>query len=101
MPVSGQSTIGVPLLSSPAASTTPVSVTSSNAAVAQPLIVGDIPAGSTLATITIQSGVDGIALLTVTVNGQARTLPVLVGTASAGQIPVVIAPIASIEIKQE
>jgi hypothetical protein len=51
--------------------------------------------------MTIQSGQDGIALLTITVNGQARTLPVLVGTASAGQIPAVIAPIASIQIKQE
>jgi hypothetical protein len=101
MPVSSQSTIGVPLLSSDAAVTTPVTISSTNEAIASALIAGDIPAGSRTATLTIQSGQDGIALLTVTVNGQSRTLPVLVGTASAGQIPAVIAPITSIEIKQE
>jgi hypothetical protein len=101
MPVSGQSTIGVPLLPSDAGANTPVTVTSSNEAVARALVVGDIAAGGRISTMTIQSGQDGIAMLTVTVNGQSRTLPVLVGSASAGKIPAVIAPIAAIEIKQE
>jgi len=101
MPVNGQSTVDVPLLSSDAAANTAVNVTSSNDAVARAVTVLDVAAGSRTSTLTIQSGQDGIAILTVTVNGQSRTLPVLVGTASAGRIPAVIVPMTAIEMKQE
>lgn len=101
MPVDGQSTIGVSWLAGDAPSAASVTVTSSNETVARATVVGDIAAGSRMSTITLQSGQDGVALLTISVNGQSRTLPVLVGTASAGRIPAVVAPIPAIEIKQE
>src|SRR5439155_18313 len=92
VPGTGQQTLIVPLLPTPATTDTPVTVRSSDPAIAS--VVGSvvIPAGSQVATLTVATGTQGIAFLTMTAGGQVRELTVIVGTPPAGSVPPIVAP---------
>ncbi len=91
-PVSSQSTLGLTLLSSPAGALTPVSVTSSNPAVATATATG-IDAGTSTTTLSVTTGTAGTAVLTLEANGQSWTVTVVVGSPSADRTPMTLAPI--------
>jgi hypothetical protein len=88
--IGGQSSLGVRLVSSPVATNTPVTVTTSDPNIAMAAGAVVIPAGSQSATVTIGSGVQGVATLTFTVGTEKRELTVVVGTPPAGLLPLVI-----------
>jgi hypothetical protein len=90
-PVAGQQTVNVRLLSAPAGSATPVTVTSSNTNVATVAGPVTIAAGAQSAAVTVQTGVQGTATLTFVVGSESRQLTVVVGTPPAGLLPVVTA----------
>ena len=98
VPGSGQQTLIVPLLPTPATTDTPVTVRSSDPAIAS--VVGSvvIPVGSQVATLTVATGTQGIAFLTMTVGGQVRELTVIVGTPPAGSVPPIVAPPVQIDV---
>jgi hypothetical protein len=98
-PAGGQQTLSVPLLSTPAALTTPVTVTSSDEAVATVVGAVVVAAGSTTATMTIATGSNGFAVLTLAAGSEVRELTVIVGTPPAGVIPPIVAPPVQIEIE--
>src|SRR5439155_954305 len=94
-PTSGQQTMTVPLLPTPATVDTPVTVTSTDPAVA--IVVGAVVvrAGSQTATLTITAGAAGTALLTFQAGTEVRALTVIVGTPPAGSVPLIVAsPVA-------
>ena len=98
-------TLGIPLLTAPAAAPVSVTVTSGNPAVAS-------FAGSASTTITINigdqvlqlpvsiSGVAGATLLTIEFNGVRRELLIVVGNPSASEIPAVTAPVVGVQVNQ-
>ncbi|PYM68400.1 MAG: hypothetical protein DME11_00525 [Candidatus Rokuibacteriota bacterium] len=100
VPGSGQQTLTVPLLPTPATADTPVTVRSSDPAIAS--VVGSvvIPAGSQVATMTIATGTQGIAFLTMTAEGEVRELTVIVGTPPPATVPPVVAPPVQIDVAQ-
>jgi len=97
-PVSGQTAVAVPLLDAPAAATTPVTVSSSNPAVA--IVIGSptVAAGSRSATLNIAAGGQGVATLTLTAGGKISQLVIIVGTPPPGMVPTVTAPIVGIQV---
>lgn len=90
-PGTGQSALTLPLLDAPASQSTPVSVTSSDPAIAT--VVGSVvvPAGSRVAAVTVATGARGVAFLTFRAGGAVRELTVIVGTPSAGSVPPIVA----------
>ena len=100
VPGSGQQTLTVPLLPTPATADTPVTVRSSDPAIAS--VVGSvvIPAGSQVATMTIATGTQGIAFLTMTAGAEVRELTVIVGTPPPATVPPVVAPPVQIDVAQ-
>src|SRR5207247_1243661 len=86
-PASGQQTLTVPLLPTPATIDTPVTVTSSDPAVATVLGTVVVPAGSQTATLTITTGTAGTALLILQAGTEVRGLTVIVGPPPAGSVP--------------
>jgi hypothetical protein len=91
---SSQSGIALPLLSSPAAIATPVTVTSSNPAIAQVVGAVTVPVGATSADIQLQTGQQGMATLTFSAGTDVRQLTVVVGPPPAGSIsPIGAAPV--------
>ena len=86
-----QSAFGVRLLSSPAATNTPVTVTSSNPLVASVPGTANIPAGSQLVNVTVTTGVAGTATLTFRVGNETRELTVVVGPPAPGTEPPIVA----------
>src|SRR5439155_910392 len=89
---SGQQTATVPLLPTPASVDTPVTVTSTDPAVATVLGTVVVRAGSQTATLTVTIGTAGTALLTLRAGTEVRGLTVIVGTPPAGSVPPIIAP---------
>src|SRR5213078_5104223 len=101
-PTSGQQTVTVPLLPTPAAVDTPVTVTSSDPGVATVLGTVVVPAGSETATLTITTGTAGTALLTLRAGTEVRGLTVIVGTPPAGSVPLLVAsPVAVTVLKPQ
>src|SRR5207247_415574 len=88
---SGQQTVTVPLLPTPATVDTPVTVTSSDPAVATVLGRVVVPAGSETATLTVTTGTAGTALLTLQAGTEVRGLTVIVGPPPAGSVPPIMA----------
>jgi hypothetical protein len=96
-------TLGIPLLASPAGAPVQVAITSGNPAVA-------LLAGSATTTVTIDaggqvlrlplalSGAEGASLLTIEFNGQRRELLIVVGNPPASQIPAVTAPVVGVRV---
>jgi hypothetical protein len=95
--IGGQPSLNVMLLSSVAASPTPVSVTSSDPNVAS---VSDgivIPAGASVAAINIQTGIQGVATLTLRAGSDVAQIDVIVGTPPVSRLPLILAPIVGVE----
>jgi hypothetical protein len=97
----GQSVVGLPLLSSPATADVPVTVTSTNPEVANVVGTVVVPAGSQVATFTIAASSAGTATLRIEVDGAVLELSVIAGTPPAGLVPIVAAPIVGVEVKQQ
>src|SRR5439155_22463511 len=95
---SGQQTATVPLLPTPASVDTPVTVTSTDPAVATVLGTVVVRAGSQTATLTVTIGTAGTALLTLRAGTEVRGLTVIVGTPPAGSVPPIIAPPAGVVV---
>jgi hypothetical protein len=99
-PVAGQSSVTLTLLATAASATTPVFVTTSDASVAGgggPVVIAP---GSRSATIHIQTGVQGVATLTLHAGDSTSQLVVVVGTPPAALLPIITAPIVGLEIRK-
>jgi hypothetical protein len=95
-----QSAVKAAFLSAPSAAATTVSVTSSDsnvASVAGPVVV---PPGDTMAAFTIQTGVQGVATLTLRAGANVAQMVVVVGTPPASLLPLIAAPIVGVEVKK-
>jgi hypothetical protein len=99
VPGSGQQTLTMPLLPTPAAVDTPVTVTSSDPAVATVLGAVVVRAGSQTATLTITTGMRGVAFLRMAAGAEVRELTVIVGTPPAGSVPPILAPAAGVVVQ--
>ncbi|MEQ1868664.1 MAG: Ig-like domain-containing protein [Vicinamibacterales bacterium] len=88
---SALTTFGLTLLSSAAASSTPVAVTSSNPAIATVSGSVTIAAGSRSANVTLSTGTPGTATLTFTAGNESREFTVVVGPPEPGTEPPVLA----------
>src|SRR5262249_31235440 len=86
-PTVGLQTVGIRLLSSPAQASTPVSVATSDPAIANVLGTITVATGSDSANVSIQTGSAGVATLTFRAGTDTRQLTVVVGTPPAGMIP--------------
>jgi hypothetical protein len=98
--IGAQSSVNLTLLSTPAASSVPVVVTSSDPNVAT--VNGDvvIAAGSRIASLTIATGAQGVATLTLRHGGELAQIHVVVGTPPASHLPLIVAPIVGVSVKQ-
>lgn len=85
-------TLTVRLFDAPVAGATPVSVTSSDPAVARAGGSVVVPAGSTDALLVLETGVAGQALLTLRAGDVGRELEVVVGIPPADRRPIAVGP---------
>jgi hypothetical protein len=91
--------VRVLLLDSPRASDTLIAVTTTDPSVAAPLGPAIVPAGSAEASLTIRTGSEGVAVLSLqAVTGEARELTVIVGQPPPGSVPLIIAPPVGVEV---
>ena len=98
--IGGQPNLNVTFLSTPAQSPTTVTVSSSDpnvAVVNGPVVVA---AGSRVAGLTILTGIEGVATLTLGAGSEVAQIVVVVGTPPASLRPLVTAPIVGVEIKK-
>lgn len=94
-----QVTSVVTLLSEPATLDTPVTITSSNPAVAS-ATGSTIGAGQLVSTLSITTGENGVAVLTIRAGDQVRSVTVFVGTPPPNQTPITLAPAVGAAIAQ-
>jgi hypothetical protein len=87
----------VALLSQPAIAPLNVSVTSSNPAVAT-AVAAPIATGQVTSTVTVTTGVNGVAVLTVRVGDEARSVTVFVGAPQPNRTPIAFAPSVGVSI---
>ncbi|MEN3340225.1 MAG: large repetitive protein, partial [Acidobacteriota bacterium] len=95
----GQPTLNVTVLSAPAASPTIVTVSSSApnvASVSGPVVIA---AGDRGAAITILTGIEGVATLTLRAGSDVAQVVVVVGVPPISLRPLVTAPVVGVEIK--
>ncbi|MEB2343973.1 MAG: carboxypeptidase regulatory-like domain-containing protein [Deltaproteobacteria bacterium] len=95
---SATTTLVLRLLDAPAAATTPLSIRTSDAGVADVGTPVAVAAGSTDAVLPITAGPSGAAVLEITGGGTGRELRVVIGTPGAGSTPPVVAPPVGIAI---
>ena len=100
-PVAGQSAVNVTFLANPAASPTTVSVTSSSPDVASVSDAVVVPAGGRVAALTITTGVQGVATLTLRAGSDVAQIVVVVGTPPASMLPLITTSIVGLEIKKQ
>jgi hypothetical protein len=98
-------TLGVPLLTNPAANPTSVVITSSDPTIATvgggATIAVEIPTGArTLDLPVATTGAQGASLLTFEFDGVRRELLIVVGDPPASEIPAVTAPVVGVRIEQ-
>ena len=74
-----------------------VTIATSNPNVASAPAVVTIPAGQVAATFGVSTGAQGVATLTIEVDGEKRDLTVVVGTPPAGMVPAIVAPVVGIK----
>jgi hypothetical protein len=98
---SAQSTFSLQLLSSAAASAKTVTVTTSDASIANVSGPVVIPAGARSASVTLVTGVAGTATLTFRAGSEVRELSVTVGTPAPGTEPSVIASPVGVVVTQQ
>lgn len=97
--ISGQASVDVTLLSSPASSPTAVVVTTTDANVAAVTNAGVVKIGSQVASLQIVTGRQGVATLTLRAGSDVAQVVVVVGTPPASQLPLVTARIVGVEVK--
>ncbi len=99
VPVGQSPTLTIDLLAFDAGAPTPVTVTSSDAAVADVIGPLVIPAGSRRLSFTLATGVAGSAQLSFRAGLEGRTLDVIVGAAPPDRVPAIIAPPIGIAVR--
>jgi hypothetical protein len=82
--------VAITVLSSPASADTPVSVTSSNPAVATATAT-PVVAGTRVTTLSITTGVDGVAVLTLRAGSEVWSVTVFVGAPPPNRTPLTVA----------
>lgn len=87
----------VQALGAPAATLTPVTVSSSNPAVAVG-IATPVQPGEQTASLTIEAVADGVATITLRAGSDVRAVTVIVGTPPAGFTPLALAPIVGASV---
>jgi hypothetical protein len=95
--LAAQPAIAPALLSAPRAVDTIVTIATSNPNVATAPATVTIPAGQVAATFEVTAGTQGVATLTLAIDGQERELTVVVGTPPAGMVPAIVAPVIGIK----
>jgi DNA-binding winged helix-turn-helix (wHTH) protein len=99
VPAEATLTLDVPLLASPAAVDTPVSVFSSNPLAVSVAAGAFVPQGSTLARVSITSGAAGSAELTLRAGAAGRTLTIFVGSAPPDRLPAIFAAPVGVAVR--
>jgi hypothetical protein len=99
-PVGGQPSVNLTVLSNAAGSATPVAATTTDASVASVTGSPVVPAGSSVASIHIVTGVQGVATLTLRAGADVSQIVVVVGTPPASRLPLITARIVGVEVKQ-
>ncbi len=92
-------TTSIAVLSANATAVTPVTVSSSNPAVASATAT-DVAPGSRTTTLSIVSGTNGVAVLTVRAGSEVRSFTVFVGTPPADRSPIALALAVGVAIPQ-
>jgi hypothetical protein len=92
--------VNLTLLSSPAVSPTPVTVSSSNPNVASISGTPVVPAGGRSVALNVLAGIDGVATITLSAGSDVAQIVVVVGTPPAALIPVITARIVGVDVKQ-
>jgi hypothetical protein len=100
MGASEQQTLDVRLLSVAVGVDTPVTITSSDSAVANVQGPVTIAAGEQVATLTITTGATGEATLTLRVVGEVRQITVFVGSPPPGRVPAIVAPMIAVDVNE-
>jgi hypothetical protein len=95
-----EQTITVRLLINPAPLDLPVTVTSSDPAVADVTGLVEVSAGERVATLTIVTGLPGEAILSLRVGAEVREFSLFVGAPPADGVPPVPAPIVGVEVSE-
>jgi hypothetical protein len=93
-------TFSVRLLFSPASTNIPVAVSSSNTSVANVAGPVVIPAGSRDATVNLDTGIAGEAVIRLDAGDEVRELIVIVGTPPNEKVPPIVAPIVGVEVAE-
>jgi hypothetical protein len=99
LPASATRTISLRLLAAPAAAATPVTVTSSNPAIATAVGPVEIPAGSTDAALTLATGAAGETVLLLRAGAEGRELRVIVGPVPSNRTPPIVAPPVGLSVQ--
>jgi hypothetical protein len=97
-PQAGHATFTLALLTTPATATTPVVISSSNAAIASVTGAVTIAPGQRSVTVDVVTGAEGTATLTFRAGGELRQLTVVVGAPGAGDIPITFARPAGVRV---
>ncbi|MBW2388806.1 MAG: Ig-like domain-containing protein [Deltaproteobacteria bacterium] len=100
MGASEQQTLDVRLLSVAVGVDTPVTITSSDSAVANVQGPVTIAAGEQVAPLTITTGATGEATLTLRVGSEIRQITVFVGTPPSGRVPAIVAPMIAVDVNE-
>ena len=96
----GQPNVNVTLLSNPAGSTTPVTVSTTDPNVASVSGTPVVAAGGRTVALHVVTGAQGVATLTLRAGSDLAQIVVVVGTPPASLLPLVTAPIVGVEVKQ-
>jgi hypothetical protein len=98
VPASSAGDVTLRILESPAAADLTLAITSSDPSIATILGPVVIPAGSTDASFTVQTGAAGTAVVTLVAGDAGRELRVVSGAPSAANTPPIVAPPVGIVI---
>ena len=90
--------VTIVLLDAPSAAATPVTVSSSNPAVASVSGPITVAAGQQSITVEVVTGVEGTATLTFRAGDSVRQLTIVVGAPAAGTVPLIVAPPAGVRV---
>ena len=97
-PLGATPTISIRVLSAPAATDTPVTVTSSDPTVATLAAPAVVPAGQQVVELSLSTGAGGRATLTIEASGARFELRVVVGSDPTSNSPVIGAPPVGISV---
>ena len=98
--IGGQPSVNLILLSSPAGSPIPVTVSTTDPNVASVSGTPIVPSGGQIAALNIVTGIQGVATLTLRAGSDVVQIVVVVGTPPAALVPVITAPIVGVGVNQ-